>query len=76
LTTFVAARNAELPPDRRIGVNLGDVIVAPDDIYGHGVNVAAARGSRRPAASASPPMPGAMCGERLPPSSLTSASGS
>src|SRR5215831_1512559 len=34
--------NAGLPRDRRIefliGVNLGDVIVAPDDIYGHGVN--------------------------------------
>jgi adenylate cyclase len=42
---LVCARNAGLPPDRRIefriGVNLGDVIVAPDDIYGHGVNVAA-----------------------------------
>jgi adenylate cyclase len=39
------ARNAELPQSRRIefriGVNLGDVIVAPDDIYGHGVNLAA-----------------------------------
>lgn len=38
-------RNAELPQSRRIefrmGVNLGDVIVAPDDIYGHGVNLAA-----------------------------------
>jgi adenylate cyclase len=41
---IIRARNAGLPPDRRIefriGVNLGDVIVAPDDIYGHGVNVA------------------------------------
>jgi adenylate cyclase len=41
---ILRARNAELPADRRIefriGVNLGDVIVAPDDIYGHGVNVA------------------------------------
>jgi adenylate cyclase len=39
------ARNATLPPSHRvewrIGVNLGDVIVAPDDIYGHGVNLAA-----------------------------------
>jgi adenylate cyclase len=38
-------RNAELPQSRRIefriGVNLGDVIVTPDDIYGHGVNLAA-----------------------------------
>ena len=42
---IIRARNAGLPPDHRIelriGVNLGDVIVAPDDIYGHGVNVAA-----------------------------------
>ena len=41
---IIRARNALLPQDRRIefriGVNLGDVIVAPDDIYGHGVNVA------------------------------------
>src|SRR5437899_3445545 len=38
-------RNAGTPPDRciqfRIGVNLGDVIVEGDDIYGDGVNVAA-----------------------------------
>lgn len=37
--------NAELPEDRsiqlRIGINLGDVIVQGDDIYGDGVNVAA-----------------------------------
>ena len=42
---IIRVRNAELPQDRRIefriGVNVGDVIVAPDDIYGHGVNVAA-----------------------------------
>ena len=41
----MAARNAGLPQHRRIelriGVNLGDVMVAPDDIYGHGVNLAA-----------------------------------
>jgi adenylate cyclase len=41
---IIRARNALLPQERRIqfriGVNLGDVIVAPDDIYGHGVNVA------------------------------------
>ena len=41
---IILARNAGLPQDRRIdlriGVNLGDVIVAPDDIYGHGVNIA------------------------------------
>ncbi|PYI93833.1 MAG: adenylate/guanylate cyclase domain-containing protein [Verrucomicrobia bacterium] len=38
-------RNSELPQDRRIefriGVNLGDVIVEGDDIFGDGVNVAA-----------------------------------
>ncbi len=38
-------RNANFPVDRRIvfriGINLGDVIVMPDDIYGDGVNVAA-----------------------------------
>lgn len=39
------ARNGELPEDRRIelriGINLGDIIVQDDDIYGDGVNVAA-----------------------------------
>ena len=38
-------RNVAIPADRRIefriGVNLGDVIVDDDDIYGDGVNVAA-----------------------------------
>ncbi|MBI3800740.1 MAG: tetratricopeptide repeat protein [Deltaproteobacteria bacterium] len=38
-------RNADLPPDRRmefrIGINLGDVIVEGDRIYGDGVNIAA-----------------------------------
>jgi TolB-like protein/tetratricopeptide (TPR) repeat protein len=38
-------RTADLPEDRRItlriGINLGDVIVEGDDIYGDGVNVAA-----------------------------------
>lgn len=38
-------RNAAVPPERRmelrIGINLGDVIVEADDIYGDGVNVAA-----------------------------------
>ena len=38
-------RNAEVPQDRRIefriGVNLGDIIVEDDDIFGDGVNVAA-----------------------------------
>jgi len=38
-------RNAEIPEDKRIvfrmGVNLGDVILDGDDIYGDGVNIAA-----------------------------------
>ena len=42
---LMLTRNAGVSPGRRIefriGINLGDVIVAPDDIYGHGVNLAA-----------------------------------
>ncbi len=41
----IAARNAEVPEDRRIefrvGVNLGDIIIDGEDIFGDGVNVAA-----------------------------------
>jgi adenylate cyclase len=41
----VAARNAEVAEDRRmlfrIGINVGDVMVKDDDIFGDGVNVAA-----------------------------------
>src|SRR5436190_5753379 len=41
----MAERNAETPEDKRItfriGVNLGDLIVEGDDIFGDGVNVAA-----------------------------------
>jgi adenylate cyclase len=41
----MASRNQDIPTDRRIdfriGINLGDVIVEGDDIYGDGVNVAA-----------------------------------
>ena len=41
----VAARQAEVPPGRRIvfriGVNLGDVVVEGEDLLGDGVNVAA-----------------------------------
>jgi adenylate cyclase len=45
LQSALCARNAELPAERqlafRIGINLGDVMVEGDDIYGDGVNVAA-----------------------------------
>ncbi len=41
----IAERNAEVPEDQRIvfriGINLGDVIIEGDDIYGDGVNIAA-----------------------------------
>jgi len=41
----MAERNADTPPDKRIefriGINLGDVIVEPHDIFGDGVNIAA-----------------------------------
>ena len=41
----LAARNADMPEQRRIelriGVSLGDVMVAGGDLYGNGVNVAA-----------------------------------
>ncbi|PWE80343.1 hypothetical protein XF30_29610 [Bradyrhizobium sp. SUTN9-2] len=40
----LVGRNASIPKhsrlEYRIGVNLGDVIVEPDDIYGDGVNIA------------------------------------
>jgi adenylate cyclase len=45
IQTTLKAENAKLPPDRsmefRIGINLGDVIVDGEQIYGDGVNVAA-----------------------------------
>ena len=41
----MAARNADAPAERRIefriGVNIGDIIIDDDDIFGDGVNVAA-----------------------------------
>jgi len=41
----MALRNTEIPAERRIefrfGINLGDIIIEDDDIYGDGVNVAA-----------------------------------
>ena len=45
IQTALKAENASLPPERRmefrIGVNLGDVMVEGEQIYGDGVNVAA-----------------------------------
>jgi len=45
IQTDLAARNSDLPAsermDFRIGINLGDLMVEGDDIYGDGVNVAA-----------------------------------
>jgi adenylate cyclase len=45
IPTGLKAQNADLPPDRRmefrIGMNLGDVMVKGEQIYGDGVNVAA-----------------------------------
>src|SRR6202140_866357 len=45
IQTGLKAENGNLPPERRmefrIGVNLGDVIVEGEQIYGDGVNVAA-----------------------------------
>src|SRR5713226_1080599 len=45
IQTTLNMENANLPPDRRmefrIGVNLGDVMVDGEQIYGDGVNVAA-----------------------------------
>ncbi len=41
----MAARNADVPEDQRItyriGINIGDIIVEDDDIFGDGVNIAA-----------------------------------
>jgi len=43
--TALATRNFDQPPNQRlefrIGVNLGDIIIEHDDIYGDGVNIAA-----------------------------------
>ena len=45
IQTMLKAENANLPPDRRmefrIGINLGDVMVDGERIYGDGVNIAA-----------------------------------
>src|SRR5256714_15275402 len=41
----MAERNAGVPPEQRIefriGINVGDIIIDSDDIFGDGVNVAA-----------------------------------
>ena len=41
----MVGRNADIPPDKqivfRIGINLGDIIIDGDDIFGDGVNIAA-----------------------------------
>ena len=41
----MAARNADLPSDKRVdfraGINVGDIIIQADDIFGDGVNIAA-----------------------------------
>jgi adenylate cyclase len=45
IQTTLKAENTNLPPDRRmefrIGINLGDVMVKGEQIYGDGVNIAA-----------------------------------
>ncbi len=45
IQTAMAKQNAALPEDKRIlyrmGVNVGDVLIEEDDIFGDGVNVAA-----------------------------------
>ncbi|HEV8714881.1 MAG TPA: adenylate/guanylate cyclase domain-containing protein [Candidatus Binatia bacterium] len=45
IQTTLRTENANLPPDRRmefrIGINLGDVMVEGEQIYGDGVNIAA-----------------------------------
>jgi adenylate cyclase len=45
LQPVMAERNADVPEDRkmlyRIGINLGDVMIDGEDIYGDGINVAA-----------------------------------
>ena len=51
IQTTLGAENAQLPLERRthfrIGVNLGDVMVEGEQIYGDGVNVAREAGESR-----------------------------
>ena len=56
----IGERNASLSEDRlilyRVGINIGDIVVEDDDIFGDGVNVAARlEALAKPGASASPP---------------------
>ena len=48
IQVLMRERNEHVPEDRRIvfriGINIGDVIIDNDDIYGDGVNVAARLG--------------------------------
>ena len=50
MQTALAAGNADQPAGRRLdfrmGVNLGDIVVDDEDIYGDGVNIAARLGRR------------------------------
>ena len=45
IQALIAERNTDISDDRkmlyRIGINLGDVMIDGDDIYGEGINVAA-----------------------------------
>jgi adenylate cyclase len=47
----MAERNASAPADQRIdfriGINVGDIIIDGDDIYGDGVNVGSAQAHKR-----------------------------
>ncbi len=42
---LIGERNADVPEEKqivyRIGINIGDIVVEDDDIYGDGVNIAA-----------------------------------
>ena len=54
----MVGRNADVPEDKqiifRIGINIGDIIIDGDDIFGDGVNIAARlERCANPAASAS-----------------------